>query len=111
MMEWVATCPIDQANIGIAQPLAVEVVFPARMLEHIGQARRWDRSARRVLARRQLGRGRTCRPGVTDTALRAVAESEAAARQPDLTEHGSERDEHPIRLLAVVRTLDRPAHR
>ena len=41
---------------------------------------------------------------------RAVTEAEAAARQADLPKHRGERDAHPVRLLAAMRTLEsRPA--
>ena len=36
----------------------------------------------------------------------AVAAAEAAARQPDLPQHGGQRDHHPVRLFAVFLALD-----
>ena len=49
--------------------------------------------------------------GSRDAGAGAVAEAEAAARQTDLAERGSQQHHRPIRLLAVMRALQRPRRR
>ena len=48
------------------------------------------------------------RPSLPMCPSSAVPETEAAARQADVAEHAGERDQHPVRLLAVVAALQRP---
>ena len=48
---------------------------------------------------------------IADAGARAVAETEAAARQPDLAERRRQQHHRPIGLLAVVRALQRPTTR
>ena len=45
---------------------------------------------------------------IADARARAIAEAEAAARQSDLSERRGQQHHRPVRLLAVMRALQRP---
>ena len=107
MMERIAAGPIDQPDVRIVAALAVEVERRAGIEQAIGDARRRDRDVDRILDavhRRRRERQRR----IADAGARAVAEAEAAARQPDLAERRGEQHHRPVRLLAVMRALQRP---
>ena len=66
MVERIAARPIDQPDVGIGAPLAVEVVALARMEQAVGDARRRDGAAERVgqhlhRGRRRRAADRRCR--------------------------------------------------
>ena len=107
MVERIAAGPEDHADVGIARAMAVELVFAAGLAQHVGDARDRNAEPRRIERRRKL-RPRQIGARIADAVGRAVAEGEAAARKPDAAEHGGERDRRPIRLLAVMRALQRP---
>ena len=109
MAERVAAGPEDQTNIGIGDLLAVVVDALSRIEQHVVEAvgignRNLDRVVAGIDAtqRGMLGGQRTA-IGVV------IAQPEAAARQPDLAQHGGQRHQHPVRLLAMVLALDCPA--
>ena len=110
VVERVAAGPPDQPDVGVGQPLAVEVEGLARVQQHVADPRHRDEAPDRVAALRQ-GRPGERADLAADPVDGGVAEAEAAARQADLPEHRGERDRQPVGLLAMVGALDRPAHR
>ncbi len=107
MVERIAARPEDHLDVGIAQAMTVELVFAAGLAQHVGHARDRNAEPRRIERRRKL-RPRHVRARIADAVGRAMTEAEAAARKPDAAEHRGERDRRPIRLLAVMRALQRP---
>jgi hypothetical protein len=107
MMERIAACPIDEADVGIGSPLAVVVVARSRIEQAVGDARRRDCAVERVRDDFHRRR-RKCQGSLGDSGRGTVAKSEAAARKPDLAERASEQDQGPIGLLAVLGALERP---
>ena len=107
VVERIAARPIDQPDIGIAVAAAVEFVALAGMEQHVGHARDRDHGARRVERQRDL-RSRHIDARHADAIGRAVAECEAAAGEADAAQHGRQHDGRPVRLLAVMRALQRP---
>ena len=96
MVERVAARPVDQADVGIGERLAVVAERSARVEQHVGDAGDGDELADRVAA---LGEGRDGHgvepaPVVGDGAQRVA---EAAAGQADLAKDGSQRRAHPDR--------------
>ena len=109
VVERVAAGPVDQANVRIAVALAVVVETGAGLLQHVGDARHRDEGADGVAALRHRGAGKLG-VVVADHVGGAVADAEAAAGQTDLAQHGGDGDQRPVRLFAVVRTLQRPGN-
>ena len=108
VVEGVASAPVDEFHIGIGQSLAVVVERLARVEEHLGDVRDGDEAVSHGFCR-WGAMGHLRRSGAfAHVAHGAVAEAEAAAREPDLAEHRCERQSHPGRLLAVVDALQRP---
>ena len=107
MVERIAARPVHQLDVRIRAVAAIEVVRLAGMQQALRDPRRRNGAvervgrglhARRAERRRRLG----------DAGRGAVTEAEAAARQADLAETGSEQQHRPIGLLAVIGALDRP---
>ena len=90
VVEGIPAAPVDEPDVGVVEPLAVEVEGLARPEQHVGEAGERDGGAHRV---RALGQGRRMAPErrPADVAQRAVAETEAAAGEPDLAQHRRER--------------------
>ena len=107
MMKRVAAGPVDEADVGIAQMLAVKLVCLARMQQHIGKARHRNHLVYRVLSggKARAGKGLTRRPRQIGA---GVAKPQAAARRTDLPQQRSERHRRPVGLLALARPLNRP---
>lgn len=55
MVKGVATCPVDEADVGIVVALAVVVERRARLLQHVGDARHRNEGLDRIAALRQGG--------------------------------------------------------
>jgi hypothetical protein len=90
MVEWVATGPIDQLDVGVGQAPAVVVELLARMQQHIADRRHRNERLHRIEALRQLRQPEPQRrqPRFVH---RAVAVPETASRKADLTQHRRER--------------------
>ena len=110
VMERVAAGPVDEARVRVGAGLSVKLVLAARVHQQVSDTRNRDGSLHRVLALRHGGELEVHRR-VADAVLGRVANTEAAARQADLTQHGGKDNSHPDRLLAMIGTLDRPGHR
>ena len=118
--ERIAADPVRHLDVGILGLDAVEVELLARIEQHLDDAR--DRNRRRAVFRHPGG-ARLGLAAVGDAGQhrcvgrrRAAAgvmigEPEPAAGQTDLAEHRGERHQHPVALLAVLLTLQRPAGR
>ena len=107
VMERIAARPVDQADVGIGEFLAVVRDLAARIEQHVGEARDRDEVGHRVGALRQRRAGESRRVAAHDVG-RPVARAEAAARQADLAQHAGKRHQRPEGLLAVMAALQRP---
>ena len=107
MMKWVAAGPVDELNIGVANRSPVIVHLTFWVVQHIGNAGNGYCMAGWVAA---LAKTRPAKaPAIaTHEPFGCVTESDAATALPDLAEHCSQRYQHPIGLLAVLCTLQRP---
>src|SRR2546425_12667142 len=99
MVERVSPGPVAQTNLGIGQPLAVEIERLARLQQHVRQPRERNEGADRVAPLRQRRRA-DAQGRPADVAERAIALAEAAAPEPGLAEHRRERHREARRLLA-----------
>ena len=104
MVERIAARPIDQLDVGVGEPLAVEVERLARMQQHVGDARHRNEIGNAVALDRQC-RKRHGQWRLSGIGGRSQRIGEAAARQSDLAEHRRQHDTHPDRLLAVLGAL------
>ena len=104
MMERVATRPVDQSDVGVGEPLTVEVELLARVKQHVGDARHRDEIGNAVALDRQC-RQRHGQWRLTGVRGRAQRIGEAAPGQSDLAEQRRQHHGHPDRLLAVPGTL------
>ena len=108
-MKRIAARPEDQPDRRVLVAGAVVGEGFAGSFEQVSDARHRDevRYPGPTLRKRRPGEPRI---GVAHHAGRAIPHAKAAARQPDLAQHRGQRHQHPERLLAVVRTLQRPGH-
>ncbi len=109
VVKGVAAGPVNQPDIRVAVFFAVVVKRFARLFQHVGDAGHGNEFAHRVFALRQGGAAEFG-VGIANHVGGAVTDTEAAAGQPDLPQHGGQRDQAPEGLLTVVRTLQRPGH-
>ena len=110
-MERIAAGPIDQPDVGIGAAAAVVIVGLAGMQQAIGDARRRNGAVERIGAAASIAGRAERQRRLGDAGRRAIAEAEAAARQPDLAEHAASSTTRPIGLLAVIGALQRPRRR
>src|SRR4051812_9308094 len=108
MMERIATAPVDQANVGQRDRLAVERERLAWVEQQIGNARRRDIGPGSILQTRQIGRLDPPARTADGTGPRAITKSKSAPRQTNLAQHGRQRRARPVGLLAVIGALQRP---
>ncbi len=108
MMKRVTAAPVHQPDVRVGQPLPVVVIGGTGTQQHVGDPRHRDERGSSVPALRQP-RHRNLGRWLANQGCGPVAVAEAAARQPDLAEHGSEHHAEPQRLLPVPGTLQRPA--
>ena len=101
VVERIAACPIDEVGLGVgaATPVVVEVFSAVQ--EQVGDPGDRDEVGDRVLALGETGEF-VIPDAVPDETHGAVAESDAASRAADLSEHGCQRTRRPVGLLAVV---------
>ena len=104
VVERIAAGPIDQLDVGIGEPLAVEVERLARMQQHVGDARHRNEVGDAVALDRQC-RKRHGQWRLSGIGGRAQRIGKAAARQADLAEQRRQYHTHPDRLLAVLGAL------
>ena len=107
MVKRIPSCPVNQANVGVDQGLAVIVEFAARIEQHVRDSGHGDEIANRIVALGQRGTGYSG-PVIADAVGGRVAKSDSAARQADLAQHRRHRNPGPERLFAVVLTRQRP---
>ena len=106
MMERVAAGPVDQADVGIGQGLAVVAIRAAGIEQHVGDAGDRDEFGDGVAALRQR-RQRHRIVAASVIGDRAERVGVAAARQADLPQRRGEHGPHPDRLLAMFGALQR----
>ena len=107
MMKRVAAGPVDGLNRGIGNPATIVLNILSGVEQHIGDSRNGNREPRRIPA---LGE---CCPiksliVCANKCLSTVAKAKAATGQSDLTQHCRQRGEHPVGLLSVIASLQRP---
>src|SRR5882672_11968776 len=107
MVEWISAAPVDQLYLGKRDALAVVINRHSGVQQQVRYARHRDIGIDRAASDRSVER-RYRRTSLPHAVHRTVAESEAAAGEPDLAEDCGQYDGHPDRLLAVIGTLQRP---
>ena len=110
LVERIATAPVHQADIGVREVLAVELVCGAGVEQHVGEACHRDEGFDGVLAHRGLGQRNAARR-TPDAVTGAIAKTKTTTRQADLAQHRRQGNRGPIRLFAVIGTLNGPTHR
>ena len=104
VVEGVAAGPVDQADVGVGEVLAVELEGLAGVQQHVGDAGAGDERLDGVAALRKRGDGRgDVAAAVMGEGAEGVAEASAGAA--DLAEGGGERQPGPDGLLAVFGAL------
>ncbi len=100
MVERVAASPVDNANIGIGQVLAVELKITPGVEQHIRNPRHRDKISHPVLA---LGQGHNLVPvgQITDGMDRRITKAKTPARQADLAKHRGQCHPGPERLFTI----------
>ena len=110
VMEHIAPGPVNEPNIGVDIVLAIIGKQAVGIQQHVGNASNRNNLLDRIRTPIQhrpvepIG----VRPNGRD---RAVSIAESTARQTDLAQYGGQADQHPERLLTVIRPLERPRGR
>ena len=97
VVERVAAGPVDEPDVGVGQPPAVEVERLARVEQHVGDPRHRDEALAPGSGPAAGPARGTGGPGWPTPFSGRVAEAEAAARQADLAEHRGQRDRRASR--------------
>ena len=108
MMKRVATSPIHQPDVWIAQAPAIEVEFRTRALEHVGDARHRDEHLEWVGRRWEAWTGPDEWMRAPESIFAGVANAETAAGEANLANDRCQRNHCPERLFAVIGALQRP---
>jgi len=104
VVEGIAARPIDEPDVGVSEPLAVEVEHLPRMEQHVGNARHRNKIGYAVALDRQC-RKRHRQWRLSGIGGRSQCVGEPAARQSDLAEQRGQHNTHPDRLLAMFSPL------
>ena len=111
VMERIAARPVDQLDVGKGQCLAVERNRRAGVEQHVGNARHRNERRHRVAVSRQFTHleWKGAPPGEAKIVDATIAVTHTLPWCTQVAEHRTQYRNHPIRLVAVLGPLQRPA--